>query len=87
MRIKRNKHSIVLVDADPAVCRSMQQLVWSRGIHVDAFTSTREFITAIESIPSFAPDCVVLNTQLSEMNGFDALERLVRSRPNTLSSV
>ena len=73
----------MLVDADRAACRSMQQLVWSRGIHADTFTSTREFITAIESISSFMPDCVVLNTQLSEMNGVDVLERLVRSRPNT----
>ena len=64
---------------------STQQLVWLRRIHVDAFTSTREFITAIESISSFVPDCVVLNTQLSEMNGVDMAldERQVRSRPNT----
>src|SRR3954470_22598267 len=41
------------------------------------------FIGAIESMPAFVPDCVVLDMQLSQLEGFDVLERLGRSRPNT----
>lgn len=81
--LQSTKPLIALVDADHAACRSIQQLVASRGIDADIFTSARDFITAIESVPSFMPDCVVVSTQLSELNGFDALERMGRSRPDT----
>jgi FixJ family two-component response regulator len=82
-RLQSTKPLIALVDADRAVCQSIQRLVVSRGIDADIFTSARDFITAIESIPWFIPDCVVMSTQLSELNGFDALERMGRSRPHT----
>ena len=77
------KEFIVVVDGDPDVCRTIQRCAWSHGIHADAFTSARDFIGAIESMPAFVPDCVVLDMQLSQLEGFDVLERLGRSRPNT----
>jgi FixJ family two-component response regulator len=77
------KQFIVVVDGDPDVCRTIQRCAWSHGIHADGFTSAREFIGAIESMPAFVPDCVVLDMQLSQLEGFDVLERLGRSRPNT----
>ncbi len=82
MMLGSRRPLIALVDADHAVCRSLQQLVASRGIDADIFTSARDFVLAIESIPSFAPDCIVMSTRLSELNGFDALGRLCRSRPD-----
>jgi FixJ family two-component response regulator len=77
------KQFIVVVDGDPDVCRTIQRCAWSHGIHADAFTSARDFIGAIEAIPAFVPDCVVLDMQLSQLEGLDVLERLGRSRPNT----
>jgi FixJ family two-component response regulator len=83
MTQESRKQFIVVVDGDPDVCRTIQRCAWSHGIHADAFTSARDFIGAIESMPAFVPDCVVLDMQLSQLEGFDVLERLGRSRPNT----
>src|SRR5262245_58642312 len=76
------KPFIVIVDDDPAVCRSIHDRLRSRCVHADAFPSARDFIAAIEAIPAFAPDCVVLNCDPSELNGPDVLDRLHRSRPD-----
>jgi|SoiMethySBSTD1v2_1073268.scaffolds.fasta_scaffold100244_5 FixJ family two-component response regulator len=77
-----SKPFIVIVDDDPAVCRSIHDRLRSRCVHADAFPSARDFIAAIEAIPAFAPDCVVLNCGLSDLSGPDVLDRLHRSRPD-----
>jgi DNA-binding response OmpR family regulator len=81
MTTERRKPLVVVVDDDRAACRSIRYMAESYGISVDAFTSAHDLVIAIEAIPSFVPDCVILNTQLSELNGFDVLDRLRRSRP------
>lgn len=81
MTTERRKPLVVVVDEDSALCRSIQYMAGSHGISVNAFASAHDFVIAIETIPSFAPDCVILNTQLSELNGFDVLDRLRQSRP------
>lgn len=82
MWTESRKPLIVIVDGNAAACRSIQRLVWSHGIHADAFTFASDFIAAIEGTPSFAPDCVVLNRQLCELNGFEVMKRVRQSRPN-----
>ena len=76
------KPLVVVVGEDPEVFRSIQYVAASYGICVDAFTSAHDFVIAIEAIPSFVPACVILNTHLSKVNGFDVLERIRASRPS-----
>ena len=82
MTTEHRKPLVVVVDEDSDLCRSIQYMAGSHGIYVDAFASAHDFVIAIETIPSFLPDCVILNTQLSELNGFDVLDRLTQSRPS-----
>jgi FixJ family two-component response regulator len=43
----------------------------------EAFTSGRDFIELIDAMPSFQPDCLVLDVQMPGMNGLDVQEQLV----------
>ena len=70
---------IAIVDDDESVCRAISRLVRSLGMEANAFASGREFIDRIETVPSFQPDCVVLDVQMPGMNGLEVQERLARS--------
>lgn len=70
---------IAIVDDDESVCRAIKRLVRSLGMEADAFTSGREFIDRVETMPSFQPDCVVLDIQMPGMNGLEVQERLASS--------
>lgn len=45
----------------------------------ETFAAGREFIDLLEAMPSFQPDCVILDVQMPGMNGLDVQERLVQS--------
>jgi FixJ family two-component response regulator len=73
---------IAIVDDDESVCRAIKRLVRSLGMEAEAFTSGRDFIELIDAMPSFQPDCLVLDVQMPGMNGLDVQEQLVsRSSP------
>jgi FixJ family two-component response regulator len=74
------------VDDDESVCRAIKRLVRSLGMEAEAFTSGRNFIELIDAMPSFQPDCLVLDVQMPGMNGLDVQEELV-SRSNPLPIV
>jgi FixJ family two-component response regulator len=65
------------VDDDESVCRAIKRLVRSLGMEAEAFTSGRDFIELIDAMPSFQPDCLVLDVQMPGMNGLDVQEQLV----------
>jgi FixJ family two-component response regulator len=46
---------------------------------VETFTSGHELIERIEAMPSFHPDCVVLDVQMPGMNGLEVQKHLARS--------
>ena len=74
--MSKSKPLIAIVDDDESVCRAMKRLVRSLGMDANAFTSGQEFIDLIETMPSFQPDCVVLDVQMPGMNGLEVQERL-----------
>jgi FixJ family two-component response regulator len=77
--MSKTKPAIAIVDDDASVCRAISRLLRSLGMNADTFTSGREFIEQIETMPSFHPDCVVLDVQMPGMNGLEVQEFLVRS--------
>ena len=75
----KTKPLIAIVDDDESVCRAIKRLVRSLGMEADTFTSGRDFIELIDAMPSFQPDCLVLDVQMPGMNGLDVQEQLVSS--------
>jgi len=77
--LSQSKTLIVIVDDDESVCRALRRLVRSLGMEASTFTSGQEFIDLLEAMPSFDPDCVVLDVQMPGFNGLEVQERLVNS--------
>jgi FixJ family two-component response regulator len=77
--MSKSKPTIAVVDDDASVCRAISRLLRSLGMNADTFTSGHEFIKHIQTMPSFHPDCVVLDVQMPGMNGLEVQELLVRS--------
>ena len=42
----------------------------------ETFTSGQDFLDLLEAMPSFQPDCLILDVQMPGMNGFDVQDRL-----------
>lgn len=69
---------IAVVDDDASVCRAMKRLIRSLGMNAEAFTSGREFLDFLEAMPSFRPDCVILDVQMPGMSGLEVQEQLIQ---------
>jgi FixJ family two-component response regulator len=82
----KTKRLIAIVDDDELVCRAIKRLVRSLGMEAEAFTSGRDFIELIDAMPSFQPDCLILDVQMPGMNGLDVQQQLV-SRSSRLPIV
>ena len=76
--MRKTKPTIAVVDDDASVCRAISRLLRSLGMNADTFTSGREFIEHIGMMPSFRPDCVVLDVQMPGMNGLEVQDLLIR---------
>jgi FixJ family two-component response regulator len=73
---------IAVVDDDASVCRAMKRLIRSLGMNAEAFTSGKEFLDFLEAMPSFHPDCVILDVQMPGMSGLEVQEQLIQSSPS-----
>jgi FixJ family two-component response regulator len=73
---KKAKPLIAIVDDDESVCRAIKRLVRSLAMDADTFASGQEFIDQIEAVPSFQPDCVVLDVQMPGLNGLEVQQRM-----------
>ncbi|MGN6718322.1 MAG: response regulator transcription factor [Candidatus Binatia bacterium] len=73
------KPRIAIVDDDESVCRAVRRLVPSLGMDGETFSSGQKFIDMLEAMPSFRPDCLILDVQMPGMNGLDVQDHLVRS--------
>jgi FixJ family two-component response regulator len=49
-------------------------------MEAETFTAGRDFIELIDALPSFQPDCVILDVQMPGMNGLDVQEQLLSRR-------
>lgn len=76
--MSKTNPTIAVVDDDASVCRAISRLLRSLGMNANTFTSGHEFLEQIETMPSFHPDCVVLDVQMPGMNGLEVQELLVR---------
>jgi FixJ family two-component response regulator len=70
------KPLIAIVDDDKSVCRALKRLVRSLGMDGETFASGQEFLDLVEAMPSFHPDCVVLDVQMPGLNGLEVQKRL-----------
>jgi FixJ family two-component response regulator len=75
------KPCVAIVDDDVLVCRSLKRLLRAHGFAAATFTSSRLFVELIELVPSFKPDCVILDMHMPVLSGFQVLGRLSRYRP------
>ena len=71
-----SKPLIAIVDDDESVCRAVRRLVRSVSMNAETFHSGQEFLDLLEAMPSFHPDCLVLDVQMPGLNGLDVQDHL-----------
>jgi len=71
---------IAIVDDDESVCRAINRLVRSLGMTAETYVNSVEFVDLIEALPSFRPDCVVLDVQMAGLSGIEVQTRIRRTR-------
>lgn len=76
--LDKSKPLIVIVDDDESVCRAIRRLVRSVAMDAETFSSGQSFLDLLEAMPSFQPDCLILDVQMPGMNGLDVQEQLVK---------
>jgi FixJ family two-component response regulator len=64
------------VDDDESVCRALRRLLRSLSMDAEIFSSGQQFLDLVEAMPSFHPDCLVLDVQMPGMNGLELQDRL-----------
>ena len=74
--LTESKPLIAIVDDDESVCRAVRRLVRSLTMDAETFTSGQDFLDPLEAMPSFQPDCLILDVQTPGMNGLELKNRL-----------
>ena len=67
---------VFVVDDDPAMRRSLENLVRSVGLRVVAFATAQDFLRAPRSA---GPSCLVLDVRLPGLSGLDLQKRLTEA--------
>jgi len=70
---------VAVVDDDSAVRSALTRLIRSCGFRAEPFSSGDEFLRAIDERE---PDCVVLDVNMPEMNGWEVQSHLTRAKAN-----
>ena len=73
------KPFVAIVDDDESVGRSTRRLLRSAGIESESFASGDEFLELRAAMPSYHPDCVILDVQMPGMSGLEVQKRLAGS--------
>src|SRR5262245_27531914 len=77
--LNKLKPLIAIVDDDESVCRAMRRLVRSVAMDAETFSSGQDFLDLLDAMPSFQPDCLILDVQMPRMNGLDVQDHLTKS--------
>jgi len=77
--LNNSKALIAIVDDDESVCRAVRRLVRSVAMDAETFSSGRDFLDLLDAMPSFQPNCLILDVQMPGMNGLDVQEQLGKS--------
>ena len=75
----KSKPLIAIVDDDESVCRAIRRLVRSVAMDGETFSSGQDFLDLLDAMPSFQPDCLILDVQMPRMNGLEVQEQLAKS--------
>jgi DNA-binding NtrC family response regulator len=67
---------VFVVDDDKSIRESLQNLIQSMGLRVQAFASAREFLT---SQRADVPSCLVLDVELPGLSGLDLQQELAKA--------
>jgi FixJ family two-component response regulator len=81
--LNKSKPLIAIVDDDESVCRAIKRLVRSLGMDAETFSSGQHFLDLLDAMPSFEPDCLILDVQMPGMNGLEVQNRLAMSGNRT----
>src|SRR6185436_234331 len=73
------KPLIAVVDDDESVRRAVRRLLRAIGIDADPFASGDELLQLLAAMPSYRPDCVILDVQMPGLNGLEVQRRLAGS--------
>jgi FixJ family two-component response regulator len=68
---------VFVVDPDPSVRESLEQLVRSAGWRAETFASAQEFLARPRSV---VPSCLILDVTLPDLNGLELQERIASER-------
>ena len=71
--MNKARNLIAIVDDEESVRTALRRLMRSADLDVETFPSGGEFL---EALKTHRPDCVVLDLQMPQVNGFDVLSRL-----------
>jgi FixJ family two-component response regulator len=77
----REKPLVAIVDDDLSVCRALKRLLATHGIRAETFNSSRIFVEVVQSLPSFEPECVILDMHMPGLSGLDVHRLLTPIRP------
>lgn len=80
MKSNTNRPVVAIVDDNVSICQAMERLARLLGMDADTFVSGQEFIDRLEAVPSFNPDCVILDVHMPGLNGLQVQEHLIRTR-------
>ena len=73
-----SKPLIVIVDDDESVCRALRRLVRSIAMNAETFSSGQDLLDLLEAMPSFRPDCLILDVQMPRISGLAVHDHLTR---------
>ena len=76
--LNKLKPLIAIVDDDESVCRAVRRLVRSVAMDTETFSSGQDFLDLLDAMPSFQPDCLILDLQMPRMNGLEVQDHLAK---------
>jgi FixJ family two-component response regulator len=77
--LNKAKPLIAIVDDDESVCRAVRRLMRSLSMDGETFSSGQQFLDLLDAMPSYQPDCLILDVQMPGMNGLEVQNRLALS--------